>query len=165
MYNLVRDETIPEPRARGTAYTVTDEHTEAIGVVVDADLVHWRVFSAGPAVPVDQHTLHPDVDHAVTALLAARTAAAEPGGMLHVDHTGLTGFQRAVLDFAGLRFTWRGVRESTIWDRFDMSSTTYAVHLNALIDVPAATAYAPQLVARQRRLRAAAKARRTRSAS
>lgn len=159
---LVRNETIPEPRARGLAYDVVEDNDllRSVGVVADGG-GRWRIHSAGPGVPADTNAWYPTLAETVQALLDARTEAGKPGGALHVDDTGLTGFQRAVLDFAQLRFSRRGMRDAEIRHRFDISPTEYTHHLLALLDVPAALAYAPGLVNRERRIRAARAARRS----
>lgn len=160
-YTLARNETITHARARGTAYDVVDDEVRSVGVVADG-VGGWRVHSAGPAVPVDQNAWHDRVDQALEALLTAREEAEKPGGMLHVDGSGLTGFQRAVIDFAGLRYTHRGTRTSDIWHQFDMAPVVYTAHLLALLEDPRAVAYAPQIIGSQRRLRDQRKASRTR---
>jgi hypothetical protein len=167
-YTLVRDETIPEPRARGLAYAVVvddgSDEPEPIGTI-SAGPAGWRVFSAGPGVPVDQNTVHATRDAAVAALVGHRAQAREPGGALHVNHTGLTGFQRDVLDFAALHFRSPVAREVEIRSRFDMSGMRFASHVLALLDNGLALQYAPQVVNRERRLREERKARRTRQAA
>lgn len=160
-YTLVRNETITYARARGAAFDVVDLATmQSLGVIVDG-LPGWRVHSAGPGVPVDQNTWHKSALIAREALLAAREAAEQPGGMLHVDESGLSGFHRAVLDFADERYKYIGTREAEIWARFDMSPTVYSFHLLKLLDEPLAAAYAPQTVSRQSRLRDERKAARS----
>lgn len=165
IYTLVRNETITSARARGAAYDVVDADTlTSVGVIVDGE-AGWRVHSAGPAVPVDQNTWHKNAAAARGVLLAAREAAEQEGGMLHVDESGLTGFQRAVLDFADQQWKYIGTREHAIWEQFDMSPTRYTQHLLKLLEDPAAAAYAPQLVNRQRNIRDERRSDRSRSAS
>jgi hypothetical protein len=159
-YDLVRNTTITNARALGTAYDIVDEETRSIGVVAEGG-PGWRVHSAGPAVPVDQNIWHGNVNQALDALLAARAAAEQEGGMLHVDESGLTGFQRAVLDFAGLRYIRIGTRTADIWARFDMHPAVYTQHLLSLLETREAAAYAPQIVSAQRRIRDQRRASRT----
>lgn len=81
--------------------------------------------------------------------------AGNPGGVGRAcDADGaLTEQERAILDFAGMRWKYAGARDAAIRDRFDMSATRYFQVLNALLDRPAAAAHAPVLVARLRRVR------------
>lgn len=65
----------------------------------------------------------------------------------------LTDHDRQLLDFAALTWRTAGAREAAIRERFDLSATRYAQRVNALIDDPAALAYAPVTVNRLRRLR------------
>lgn len=67
----------------------------------------------------------------------------------------LTAVERAVLDFAALRWKCQGAKETAVRDRFGWSLTRYAQVLNALLDRPAAHEYAPVLTARLLRLREA----------
>lgn len=159
-YSLVRNEHINSVRARGTAFDVVTDSLTSVGVVVDG-VTGWRVHTAGYAVPVDQGTIHKDASAAVDSILAARTAASEPGGMLHVDESGLTGFQRAVIDFAGQRFKYIGTRETAISELFDMSATRYTQHLLNLLENPLSAAYAPAIIRTERAKRDAAKAKRS----
>lgn len=148
-YTLVRNETIHSTRARGLAFDVVGPESEhSIGVVVDG-VTGWRVHTAGTAVPVDQGTIHPNATAAVDSIVAAREAASEPGGMLHVVD-GLTGFQRAVIDFGQQRWNYIGTREAAIWKLFDMSATRYTQHLLNLLDNPHAEKYAPAFIRRER---------------
>lgn len=56
---------------------------------------------------------------------------------------------RDILDFeAGGTWTYAGLKEQAIRERFDMSATRYYQVLNGLLDDPAALAYAPLLVRR-----------------
>lgn len=61
--------------------------------------------------------------------------------------------ERAVLDFERRRWKHAGAKEQAIRDTFDLSATRYYQILNALLDNPAALAYAPALVLRLRRIR------------
>lgn len=160
-YTLVRNESINSVRARGLAFDVVDaDSLTSVGVVVDG-VTGWRVHTAGFAVQVDQGKIHKDASAAIDSIIAARAAASEPGGMLHVDESGLTGFQRAVIDFAGKRFKYIGTRETAISELFDMSATRYAQHLLNLLENPAAAAYAPAIIRVERAKRDAAKAKRS----
>lgn len=60
---------------------------------------------------------------------------------------------RAVLDFAGLRWKYLGAQATAIREQFGWTATHYFQRLNALLDDPEALIYAPQTVARLRRLR------------
>lgn len=67
--------------------------------------------------------------------------------------------ERALLDFER---DWRahaGRKEQAVRERFDISPTRYYQLLNRVLDLPAARAYDPLLVARLRRRRARAAAR------
>jgi hypothetical protein len=66
----------------------------------------------------------------------------------------LTETQQALLDFEAQRFLMPGRKAAEIRARFDMTELRYYQQLNRLLDEPAATVYAPQLVHRLRRLRA-----------
>jgi hypothetical protein len=65
----------------------------------------------------------------------------------------MTDLEREVLDFAALRWKYNGAQATAIRERFDWTSTHYFQVLNALLDEPDALIYAPQTVARLRRLR------------
>lgn len=68
----------------------------------------------------------------------------------------LTEREREILDFeGGPHWRYSGAKEAEIRRLFDMSATRYAQILNALLERPAALAYAPTTVNRLRRLRAA----------
>lgn len=69
------------------------------------------------------------------------------------DDGPLTATDRDLLDFEGQRWKYPGAKEAAVRDRFGWPMTTYLVRLNALLDRPAAAAYAPVLVGRLRRLR------------
>lgn len=73
-------------------------------------------------------------------------------------HKELTRLQRDILDFASWPFRYAGAREQAVRDLFGMKMTRYLQLLNALLDRPAAMAYAPVLVARLRRQREKRKA-------
>ncbi|WP_036194410.1 DUF3263 domain-containing protein [Nocardioides aequoreus] len=78
------------------------------------------------------------------------------------DHQDLTEQQRTILDFEAQRPMWKhvGAKEATIREELGLSAPRYHQILNALLDHPAAAAYAPQTVSRLRRLRARRKAQR-----
>ena len=61
--------------------------------------------------------------------------------------------ERAILDFEGELYRHQGAKQSRIGQRFGMSLTEYLLRLNRLLDDPRAIAYAPQTVARLRRVR------------
>jgi hypothetical protein len=82
-----------------------------------------------------------------TATAAASAAAAATEG------TRLGARERAVLDFERRRWKHAGAKEQAIRDTFELSATGYYQILNALLDEPAALAYAPALVGRLRRIR------------
>jgi hypothetical protein len=65
----------------------------------------------------------------------------------------LNDHERALIDFAGRFYVHDGAREQAIRDLFGMSATRYWQQVNALLDRPAALAYAPVTVNRLRRLR------------
>jgi hypothetical protein len=67
----------------------------------------------------------------------------------------LSGHERAILDFERRGFSGAGAKEQAIRDTFDVSATQYYQQLNALLDTRAALEYAPGVVRRLRRLRAA----------
>lgn len=94
---------------------------------------------------IDPHTLDPGVVSDAEAVLAAVSEA-----------PALTDEQRAILDFE--RQWWRqpGAKEQAIRDSFQVSPTRYYQQLNALLDLPEALSYDPQLVHRLLRLRASA---------
>jgi hypothetical protein len=94
---------------------------------------------------IDPHTLDPGVASDAEAVLAA-VSEAEP----------LTDEQRAILDFERRWFRQAGAKEQAIRDSFQVSPTRYYQQLNALIDLPEALTYDPQLVNRLLRLRASA---------
>lgn len=62
---------------------------------------------------------------------------------------------RQILDFEQQRWKYPGAKETAVRDRFGLTPTRYYMRLNRLIDQPEANAYAPLLVHRLRRLRAA----------
>ncbi len=68
---------------------------------------------------------------------------------------GLTGRQRAIIDFERQWWKHAGAKQQAIRDSFELSVTRYYQVLNALLDQPAAMEYDPVTVARLRRLRAA----------
>jgi hypothetical protein len=67
---------------------------------------------------------------------------------------------RSVLDFESRQWPGTGVKERAIRERLTMSPTQYYQLLNALLDDPAALAYAPTTVNRLRRSRDARRGRR-----
>jgi hypothetical protein len=75
---------------------------------------------------------------------------------------GLSGRDRAILDFERQWWKYAGAKEQAIRDLFDMSATRYYQVLNTLVDRADALAYDPMLVKRLRRLRSSRQ--RTRSA-
>ena len=62
---------------------------------------------------------------------------------------------KAVLDFEQQQWTYPGAKEQAIRERFDCSATRYYMRLNAITDRPEALPYAPLLVKRLQRQRAA----------
>lgn len=156
-----RNENITFERARGTAWTVRDLDGNLVGTISHGD-AGWRVFSAGWSVQVDHNQVYRASGLAIDAVTAARAAASQPGGPLAVEH-GLTGHQRAMIDFQRkyAMVTDPAKIRSVIWEQFDMSPTQFFTVWNALIDNPAALAYAPHVITRHHRLRIERKARRT----
>jgi hypothetical protein len=65
----------------------------------------------------------------------------------------LTDDQRAMLDFEREHWRYPAGKETEVRQRFDVSLVSYQKRLNALLDEPAALAYAPSTVRRLRRLR------------
>jgi hypothetical protein len=65
----------------------------------------------------------------------------------------LTDDQRAMLDFEREHWRYPDGKETEVRQRFDVSLVSYQKRLNALLDEPAALAYAPSTVRRLRRLR------------
>ncbi|KQS17057.1 DUF3263 domain-containing protein [Frigoribacterium sp. Leaf186] len=81
-----------------------------------------------------------------------------------VRASALSERDRAVLDFEQRAPTAPGAREAAIRRDLGLGAVRYQQLLNSLIDRPAALAYAPMLVGRLQRLRAARRdARATRS--
>jgi hypothetical protein len=99
--------------------------------------------------------LPPDIEADAASIVAA----------VEATQARLDDHQRAVLEFE--RHWWRqpGAKEQAIRDTFEMSPTRYYQILNALLDLPQAVAYDPQLVYRLQRLRSAPRARRRMSGS
>ena len=87
--------------------------------------------------------LPPDIEADAASIVAA----------VEATHPRLDDHQRAVLEFE--RRWWRqpGAKEQAIRDTFEMSPTRYYQMLNALLDLPQAVAFDPQLVYRLQRLR------------
>lgn len=86
------------------------------------------------------------------------------GGMSEVasvENAGLSDRDAALLDFEATWWEASGVKESEIRERFDLSAPRYYQILNALLDDPAALAYAPLLVKRLRRLRSSRQEKRS----
>jgi len=73
----------------------------------------------------------------------------------------LTPAEQQMLDLEAGWWKYPAAKETLVRERFDVSSTVYYQRLNALIDQPAAEAYAPLVVRRLRRLRAARARHRT----
>jgi hypothetical protein len=71
------------------------------------------------------------------------------------DSPGLSDLEREILEFERDWVVHAGARETALHERFDLTPTGYHQLLNHLIDLPAAEAYAPRLVRRLRRRRAA----------
>lgn len=157
-----RNENITAERARGSAWSVRDLDGTLVGTISHGD-AGWRVFSAGWGVKVDHNQVHRASGLAVEAVVAARAVASEPGGALAVE-SGLTGHQRAMIDLQRkyAMVTDPAKIRRVIWEQFDMSPTQFFQVWNALIDNPAALAYAPHVITRHHRLRDQRKARRTR---
>ena len=65
----------------------------------------------------------------------------------------LTEEHRAMLDFEREHWRYPAGKEAEVRARFGLSLVTFQQRLNALIDEPAALAYAPATVRRLRRLR------------
>jgi hypothetical protein len=65
----------------------------------------------------------------------------------------LTDDHRAMLDFEREHWRYPAGKEAEVRERFGMSLVSFQKRLNALIDEPAALAYAPATVRRLRRLR------------
>ncbi len=65
----------------------------------------------------------------------------------------LSDTETALLDFEAQRWNYLGAKEQAVHDLFGVSLTRYTQQVNALLDSPEAFRYAPQLVARLRRLR------------
>jgi hypothetical protein len=81
-----------------------------------------------------------------------------------VRTSALSERDRAVLDFEQRAPSAPGAREAAVRREFGLGVVRYQQMLNSLIDRPAALAYAPMLVGRLQRLRAARReARATRS--
>lgn len=162
-FTIERNENITAQRARGEAWSVRDQDDVRVGIVSHSDL-GWRVFSAGWGVKVDLNEIHRSRNFAIAAIIEAREIASQPGGALAIDESGLTGHQRAMIDFHRkyAMVTSPERRNFVIWEQFDMSPTQFYSEWNALIDHPRAVAYDPHVINRHRRLREERKARRTR---
>lgn len=115
--------------------------------------VAYHIVHAGHGV--DMATVdrgpHPSWEAACEALLAARAAAPL---LTSIDPTtGLSGLQRAVLDFAKRHYRFAAVREQDIRAEFDCSATEFYQLLNAVIDLPGAWVYSPAQVKALRAMR------------
>lgn len=67
----------------------------------------------------------------------------------------LTDTEKAVLDFEGQHWRHAGTKEAAIRAAFDVSATRHYQRLAALLERPAAVAYAPATVRRLRAVRGA----------
>lgn len=65
----------------------------------------------------------------------------------------LTDLDEAMLEFAAVRFNHRGTQDEAILELFCVTPSRYWQRVNALLDDPAALAYAPTTVNRLRRVR------------
>jgi hypothetical protein len=161
-FSIERNENITPQRARGEAWSVRDQDGNRVGIISHSEL-GWRVFSAGWGVKVDQNEVHRARDFAIAAIIDAREIANQPGGALAIDESGLTGHQRAMIDFHRKYVQVTPERRNfVIWEQFDMSPTQFYSEWNALIDHPRALAYDPHVINRHLRLRDQRKARRSR---
>jgi uncharacterized protein DUF3263 len=68
---------------------------------------------------------------------------------------------RAVLDFAGRTYLYRGAQEQAILDEFNLSPARFWQIVNRLVDTEAAIAYAPVTCRLYRERRQAQRDRRT----
>lgn len=66
--------------------------------------------------------------------------------------TGLSSADRAILDFAGRRFSSPGAHAAAVRDEFGMSVTRHWQRIGALLDDEEAIAYSPVVVNRLRRI-------------
>jgi hypothetical protein len=73
----------------------------------------------------------------------------------------LTERDQVILDIAARHYRHQAAREAAIRTELDLSWTRYNQALNQLLDRPEALAYAPGLVYRLRRIRAARQANRS----
>jgi hypothetical protein len=71
------------------------------------------------------------------------------------DDGALSATDREMLDLEAQRWKYAGAKEAAVRERFGWPMSTYQLRLNDLLDRPEAAVYAPVLVARLRRLRAA----------
>ncbi|AWN05061.1 helix-turn-helix DNA binding protein [Gordonia phage Easley] len=74
----------------------------------------------------------------------------------------MTDDDRAMLDFAALRWRHSGNQADAIRTESDMSVTRFWQRVNTMLEDPDALAYAPQLVNRLRRIRSTRAQRRSR---
>lgn len=149
-YVVERNGMVTNASARGEAYDVRGADGERVGMLSASDY-GWRILSAGYGVPFEQHKFHRRLEDAVEAL-SATVEAQTIDGALTVDESGLTKHQRDVLDFMG-QYAMSSRRKAAIWQLFDMSETKFMQEFNALLNNPAAVAYAPMIVNRHRRIR------------
>ena len=77
----------------------------------------------------------------------------KPRGESSAGASGLSDFERRILEFERQWWRFAGAKEQAIRDRFDLSATRYYQTLNRLLDSPAALEFDPLLVKRLRRLR------------
>jgi hypothetical protein len=110
-----------------------------------------------PTRTEDADTPAPDAQSGVAPGALPDAAADVPAVDVTAPGAGarLGARERAVLDFERRRWKHAGAKEQAIRDSFDLSATRYYQILNALLDDPAALAYAPALVGRLRRIREA----------
>lgn len=158
-------------------WNVLDDRQQVLGVVAQSggrrigrggaaytQVTRYRIVTAGPLVVFDQATSYPSVNAAARAVVKARAADRR-----HVrDETGLTQFERDVLDFEE-KFMFLppgdGARLRAISELLDITATRYYQLLGDLIRpsdprAMAALAYSPTVVHRLQRLRAARRAHR-----
>ena len=81
---------------------------------------------------------------------------------MHADPPELDDLDREILEFERDWVEHAGSKDTALRERFDLTPTRYHQLLNAIIDLPAAEAHAPQLVRRLRRHRAARQEQRRR---
>lgn len=139
----------------GDVFTVSNSDRDELGRLVlhaptpTRRYEQWTVVFAGIGVAVPPHprTRYDSAPEAAAAVMAIR--ADSPA--LVVDHTGLTGAERTVLDIATEhieteKFDALGQRMNAIHNLLGCSDTRWAQLLRHLLDRPAAHAYAPETV-------------------